>query len=177
VSAVRLLFAALLLAQIGLNVRAGEQDGMVVEESAEVVMNLHRENQNLKYQVDQLTAKVDLLQRELAATRLQLDAEKIDGGRVEQIAEKAVSEMIPNDISKLQVMEVNRKMRVAVVSGGLRAGMKVGMRFSVLRDNLVIAAVRLVEIRENFAGGLIENMEKDQFPEVGDRLILSNTQD
>lgn len=175
-SAGRLLFVALTSAQIGLNVRAGEPEALVVDESAQVVMDLHRENQNLKYQVDQLIAKVDSLQRELAATRLQLDAEKIDGGRVDQIAEKAVSEMIPNDITKLQVMEVNKKMRVAVVSGGLRAGMKVGMRFSVLRDNVVIAAVRLVEIRENFAGGLIENLEKDQFPEVGDRLILSNTQ-
>jgi len=177
VSVSRILIALFAFACCGKNVGAGDQQRLAEDESAQVVMDLHRENQDLRDQVVRLTEKVELLQRELASTRLQLDAEKNDGGGVDQIAEKLVSEMTSNDITKLQVMDVNRKMKVAVVSGGLRAGMKVGMKFSVLRDNLVIAVVRLVEVRENFAGGLIENVGKDQFPEVGDRLILSNTQD
>lgn len=165
-----------ILAALELDATAGGQGEGAADESAQVVMDLYRENQELKEQVNRLVIQLDELQRQLAETRSQLDMAKLDGGS-EQIAAKPVPEMTYNDITRLRVMDVNRKMKVAVVSGGLRAGMKTGMKFSIMRDDKVIAAIRLVEVRENFAGGLVDVVDTDRFPEVGDRLILSVTQD
>lgn len=147
------------------------------DEAVHVMMELYGENQRLKEQVVRLTEQVATLERKLADAMM-----KMDGLRGEGATEKAAPADLTTDVSladvaKLTVVEVNRRMGVAVVRGGARDGMKPGMRFSVVRGEDVIATLRLVDVRADISGGLIERTERDRYPESGDRLVLSSKQD
>lgn len=153
------------------------QQGLEDAESDQVVVELFRENRELKSQLLELENQAESLRRQLAEARSALDLLREESSAASAAVEAPTAGMSYRDVTQMRVMDVNRKMGVAVVSGGVRAGMKVGMRFSVLHDEAVIGEIRLVEVREYFAGGLIEKVEKDTFPVEGDRLILSTIQD
>ena len=147
------------------------------DEAVHVMMELYGENQRLKEQVVKLTEQVAGLEKKLAEAMM-----KIDGLRGGEVAEEAAPAVTTPDVSlanvaKLTVVEVNRRMGVAVVRGGARDGLKPGMRFSVVRGDDVIATIRLVDVRADISGGLIERTERDRYPENGDRLVLSSKQD
>jgi hypothetical protein len=147
------------------------------DEAAGVIVDLFENNKQLMAENKRLTSEVELLQRKLAEARLQLDL--LGGKSNEQLGEveKKISVAEIGDPAQLKVLEVNRDMMVAVTSGGIRSGMKIGMVFSVVRDNAALAVIRLTDVRENIAGGLIEDVYEDRFPIAGDRLILKKTQD
>jgi len=147
------------------------------DEAADVIVDLFENNKHLTAENKRLADEVELLQRKLAEARLQLD---LLGGKADEqrgAVEKNVSVVELGDPAQLKVLEVNRDMMVAVISGGIRSGMKIGMVFSVVRDNAALAVIRLTDVRENIAGGLIEDVYEDRFPVAGDRLILKKTQD
>lgn len=149
-------------------------------ETAEMLIFLQQENQRLVSQVTNLTRQVMLLELKLAETRVQLDmgiAGTVERAPVGSPKAMAVAPEVMSDPARLQVVDVNREMMVAVVSGGIRSGMKPGMRFSVVRGNDVLAVIRISDVRERIAGGLIEWNERMPFPEAGDRLVLRSTQD
>jgi hypothetical protein len=164
---VPVLVALLAMAMPG---RAGEQE----DEAAAVLVALHEQNAALAERVEALTREVEVLQRELAAARLQLDLAPEGGG---QVTRAAVDGNTGSDPTRLRVIEVNDAMGVAVVSGGRMAGLRVGMRFAVMREDRMIGMIRLVDVRERIAGGLMETMETDRRPRAGDRVILSSKQD
>ncbi|HMP35442.1 MAG TPA: hypothetical protein PKC67_13970 [Kiritimatiellia bacterium] len=149
-------------------------------ETAEMLILLQQENQRLASQVTNLTRQVMLLELKLAESRVQLDLGIAGGGERTPVGSPksmTVPPEVMSDPARLQVVEVNREMMVAVVSGGVRSGMKQGMRFSVVRGNDVLAVIRITDVRERIAGGLIEWNERMPFPEAGDRLVLRSTQD
>ena len=152
------------------SVYAGTAD---VGEPVEMLITLHQENQELKSQVSNLVSQIMALELRLAEVRMESDVKLVGqpGGTVR------IDKSVVVDPSKVEILEVNREMLVAVVSGGMRSGMKNGMKFSVVRDGEVLAVVRLTDVRESIAGGLIEWNGKRAFPEVGDRLVLRSMQD
>lgn len=141
-----------------------------------MLVQLHEENQRLVGEVSNLTQKVIALELKLAEARVSADETA-----VERAVGNGAAAMPPGDVAadpgRLQVVEIDRQMQVAVVNGGARAGMKPGMLFSVVRKDEVIATIRLTEVRERIAGGLVEWNGKTAFPEAGDRLVLRTTQD
>jgi hypothetical protein len=186
----RWLYTAFLWIAFGISVAMAGESGATGElenvdsglpydqaESEKLIVDLFERNQELVAENEALRANVESLQRSLAESRVLLD---LKGGApaatVEPVGNSTVG-AASVDANQLKILEVNREMMAAVISGGLRAGMKVGMKFSVVRDNETLAVVRLIEVRDNIAGGLIEKVEKNRFPIAGDRLVLRKTQD
>jgi hypothetical protein len=172
-------------AEVGTGIEAeteaeAEVDGLTViaAETAMVVEQLFRENRALLDEVASLRSERDRLEQELAEARVQLDMNKVQAVRGDQRAVDAAGAPVAyDDITRLRVLDVNRDMQVVVLSGGQRAGLRMGMKLSVIRGEAPVAEVRLIDVRESFAGGLIEKVEKGSFPETGDRLILNVKQD
>lgn len=151
-----------------------------MEEATLVAEALVVENQALREHVEEQVALVASLERQLAEALVQLDGVRMATPVVVAAASGGVpgeTVVMVDDLSRVRVLDVNRDQHVAVVSGGQRVGMKVGMRFYVLREEKMIARLRLIDVREQVAGGLIERVEKNVFPEEGDRLVLSSKQD
>lgn len=143
-----------------------------------MLVMLQQENLRLAGLVSNLTRQVLSLELKLAEARATMDMGLAgEGSPARVVPVKSLPADVVGDPTRLQVVEVNREMMVAVVSGGVRSGMKSGMRFSVVRGNDVLAVIRISEVRDRIAGGLIEWNEKMPFPESGDRLVLRSTQD
>jgi len=140
----------------------------VVEETAGRMSELEAENLRLQGLVEEL-------QRDLAEARVKIDLVEMDA--VEPAAGIATPDVNPEDLRGLQVVDVNRDMKVSVINGGSSSGIRAGMIFHVLRDEREIARLRVVEVRERIAGGLIEDINEGLLPEKGDRLVLSTKQD
>ena len=153
----------------GIQHEGGEADNMVVD--------LFDDNQRLKKKNAELQAEVENLQRLLAQERIKADLQTASADQTAVPDERRLADTSPVDANQLKVLEVNKDMMVAVVSGGFRAGMKVGMKFSVVRDDETVAIIRLIDIRDSVAGGLIEKSDDGRFPHEGDRLVLRKTQD
>lgn len=68
---------------------------------------------------------------------------------------------------------VSIKPEISLVIGniGSQQGVKVGTPFHVLRGNVLIASVLVVDVREKLCGAIIQNLVKESEPvKVGDRL-------
>jgi len=186
---IRLLLVGCFVAWSGNSMGAGQQgeidrrevvvvgSDLEIEDPAKLVVELFGRNRELTSEVARLNEEIEHLQRQLAEVRAKLDLQKDGTAGAAWVAEKPDAGLAYDDITRLRVLEVNREMKVVVISGGLRAGMKVGMTFSVLREDEVLGLVRIIDVREHIAGGLIEQVEKGRFPQVGDRLVLIRIQD
>jgi hypothetical protein len=158
----------------------GQPDDTAREEAVLVAEALAVENAILKEQLGSLRREVEALQVQLAEAMVHVDLARM---RVAEVPPAVAATrtmdagVMVDDLARVRILDVNRDQQVAVVSGGMRAGMKVGMRFHILREERIIAQLRLIDVRETVAGGLIERVEKNVFPESGDRLILSTRQD
>lgn len=146
-------------------------------EAKELVVGLYTENASLAARVAELETEIGILREELAAARVQADLLESEPVRINDAVPAERPELDAGDITQLKVLDVNAGMKVAVVSGGSRSGMKTGMRFAVMSENEFVGELRIVEVRDQIAGGLMENLVKGRMPQVGDRLILSSKQD
>ena len=155
------------------------ETGRPVDEASVMAAELFAENRELRSRLEAKEREVETLQGQLAETMAALDLARGSNPQTPVVGSPAVGTdaVEVTDIAQVRVLEVNRDMQVAVVSGGSGAGMKTGMRFYVLRGDRMIAQLKLVDVRDRVAGGLIERVEKGSFPEAGDRVILSSKQD
>lgn len=66
------------------------------------------------------------------------------------------------------VLAVNPDLRLAVLNVGLLQGARIGMPVVVLRGDLVIAELKIVDVRQRICGALIERTEKKFTLKTGD---------
>jgi predicted nuclease with TOPRIM domain len=78
---------------------------------------------------------------------------------------------VPSTLVDAIVISVRDEIALVVANLGQKQGVKVGMPFQVIRGDKLIGIVRVVDVREKFAGAVIQNLssEKDRI-RVGDRL-------
>jgi hypothetical protein len=76
----------------------------------------------------------------------------------------------------LTVLDVNRALKMVILSGGARQGMKPGMQFMAMRGASGIARVRIVDVRKTISGAVIEKLESGTYPERNDRLVMMRSQ-
>lgn len=75
------------------------------------------------------------------------------------------------------VMAYKDELALVVANLGARQGVKVGMPFEVIRDEKVIATIRIVDVRQKIAGALIQNLNSEgERIQVGDRLKIAALQ-
>ena len=66
------------------------------------------------------------------------------------------------------VLSVNPDLRLVVLNVGLLQGARIGMPVVVLRGDLVIAELKIVDVRQRICGALIERTEKKITLKTGD---------
>lgn len=75
-------------------------------------------------------------------------------------------------LETLRVLDVNRDLQMVIIGGGRRAGLQAGMSFLLMRDDAPTAQVRLVDVRREISGAVIERTEKGRTAAVTDRPVL-----
>ena len=71
-------------------------------------------------------------------------------------------------LAAVRVLEVNAKLKLVVLNIGTQNGARVGMPFTILRDDRVVAELRIVEVRRKVCGALIEKIENNVTLQAGD---------
>lgn len=64
------------------------------------------------------------------------------------------------NLAGAQILDVNEKLRLVVLNVGMFHGARVGMPFVILRGDKVVAELRVVEVRRNICGALVEKIEQ-----------------
>src|ERR1051325_7746291 len=72
-----------------------------------------------------------------------------------------------------KVVDVNKALRLVVLNLGRVNGVAVGMPFLIMRGDAVVGQVKVVDVREQISGALIEKTEPSPPIAVGDRVKLS----
>lgn len=74
-------------------------------------------------------------------------------------------------LTDASVVEVKPEFALIVANVGRTSGARVGMPFQVWRGNWRIGEVRIIDVREQFSGAVVQNLvSEDNTIQVGDRL-------
>lgn len=82
---------------------------------------------------------------------------------------------VKNDPSS-QVVFVDEPLGLVVINAGRNKDLKIGMAFHIIRQDKVIGRCKIVELRDQICGALIEEIRNNQSVQPGDRLILIATE-
>jgi hypothetical protein len=108
-----------------------------------------------------------------AEARLTLEAEVRNANKALGVGSSDAVEAAPvaATLTDASVISVRDELSLVVVNLGRAQGVKVGMPFQVSRGSTPIGAVRVVEVREKFAGAVIQHLNSEtNRVKVGDRL-------
>lgn len=117
---------------------------------------------------------IEQLQRLLSAVQKQKDvANELARTKVllatsEQPASARAGKAAEGTLESAAVLDVNPNLRVAVLNIGLLQGARVGMPLVVLRGDRVVAELKIVEVRRQICGAVIERTEKKVTFKAGD---------
>ena len=113
-----------------------------------------------------------------AAIRLDLEATMRESAKVLGInAPDAVSASPePSTLTDGMVVSIKDELNLVVANIGSRHGVKVGMPFDVVRGDNIVGTVRIVDVREKIAGGLIQYLTDRERIKTGDRLKVASQQ-
>jgi hypothetical protein len=81
----------------------------------------------------------------------------------------------PGALEAATVVDVNAKLQVVVLNVGQQAGVRVGMPFLVLRKDRLVGRVRVVEVRRQVCGAVIEEVEKGVTLTAGDAVRVARS--
>lgn len=80
---------------------------------------------------------------------------------------------LPASITDAIAISVKEDLSLVVINLGLKQGVKVGMPFRAMRGDKIIGRVQVVDVREKFAGAVIQHLSSENEPiKVGDRLMV-----
>ena len=75
------------------------------------------------------------------------------------------------DLMNAKVSAVKPELTCVVINAGAKQGVKVGSPFQVHRKNKLIGTIRVVDVRQAFAGSVIQNLVSDKDPiQLGDTI-------
>jgi hypothetical protein len=140
----------------------GEAQRQLVE-SLRALYLAEAERQRLVQQLQRLLAALQTgeeLAREVELTRELLAAV---GAPLATAADRLSEADRPAEpsLAAAQVLEVNPKLRLAVLNVGWLHGARVGMPMLVMRGERVVAELRIVEVRRRISGAVIERIDGD----------------
>lgn len=78
-------------------------------------------------------------------------------------------------LESAQVVSLNWSLQLAVINLGSEQGVRLGMPFAVIRDDRVIARLKVVEVRKKISGAVIETLDRGNAVKVGDRVRLTKS--
>lgn len=84
---------------------------------------------------------------------------------------------VPSTLVDAMVISIKEEWALVVMNVGGRQGVKIGMPFQVIRGDSEIGLIRVVNVRENISGAVIQSLDSDKNKiKVGDRLKVAAQQ-
>ncbi len=83
---------------------------------------------------------------------------------------------IAQSLADAQIVSINADLKTVVINAGSSHGVKVGMPFRVLRNNIVIGSIKILQTRETISAAIIEEVRGGQVFKLKDRVILATNQ-
>jgi len=78
---------------------------------------------------------------------------------------------VPSTLTDAMVISIKEELALVVANVGKKQGVKAGMPFKVIRGESLIGLVRVVNVRDEISGAVIQSLESDKNKiKVGDRL-------
>jgi cell shape-determining protein MreC len=157
----QIALAALVAGKTNETVTARLQQQLVEDARA-----LHLAETEQKRLIEQLQRLVSAVEQnrdvagELAKAKVLLDA----GKRVAAGAGR---------LGEAQVLDVNPRLQMIVLNAGRQQGVRLGMPFVVLRGDRVIGRAKVLEVRQQVCGALIEQVENGFKLQVGDHVQVT----
>lgn len=149
-----------------------ERETVEQREARLATLSLSEQNAALRQEVRAVREQVRRLTDTLAAVRMEADLYKarLDQGALEQWDEPAAALE-----GELRVLDVNPELRMVILDGGARRGVRPGLRLAVLRGDRAVARLAVVDVRPLLAGAIIEDTRPGLMPEAGDRVVPART--
>ncbi|MCS6770426.1 MAG: hypothetical protein NZ740_00180 [Kiritimatiellae bacterium] len=138
------------------------------EEAKLLARRLAEENARLRETVAALEAERDRLLARLAEGEMRADRWTLATAPLPS-AEPGGGDVAPDG---WPVVDASRELGLVALRGGVRDGLRPGLAVAIVRDGVVIARARVVEVRERIAGARVETQERGSFPEQGDRAVV-----
>jgi hypothetical protein len=81
---------------------------------------------------------------------------------------------VPSTLQDAMVVSIKEEWALVVANVGRKQGVKLGMPFKVIRGDSEIGLVRVVNVRDNISGAVIQSLDSDKDKiKVGDRLQVA----
>lgn len=153
---------------IATSVAMGAGADPAAEEADLLARRLVKENLELQAEIAGLRSERDgLLARlageQYASDRLQVVYERLPDATQERM------DVAPTG---WRVVDANRDLGLVALSAGSMDGLRSGLPLAVVRDGVVVARVKIVEVRERVAAARIEALADARFPQEGDRAVV-----
>ena len=152
---------------------ARDQELMMKAEEAEWAASaLSAEKEKLETEVVDLRMRVKELTVSLAEAMAELDAVNVSR-EMAPITESHVA-LADEGLTRtdIRLADVNADLNMVVLNAGSLDGVKLGMKFTILRENRAAARVRVVDVRDRMAGAVVEKQYMVTFPEKEDRVMM-----
>jgi len=89
---------------------------------------------------------------------------------VRSASNTGTAEAAPGDLHNGRVVSTKDEQGVIVLNLGARDGVKVGMPFSIFREDRPIAKALVVDVRKSICGAVVQEVSNNKVPvQVGDR--------
>lgn len=152
-------------------------DSQLQERLVESVRNLYvseQEKQKLMERLESLREALKTLLRSAEFTDMQaraaLEAElRLTAKLLEEARKDTDTTLTAVDLNNVSVMNVNPALSLVILNAGRVQGVTLNMPFVVLRNDLIVGNVRVVEVREKFSGAVIERFKAGDEIREGDR--------
>jgi hypothetical protein len=107
--------------------------------------------------------------------RATLEAEMRNAARALGVAPPETREAAsaPATLQDAMVISIEEQLALVVANVGTRHGVKVGMPFQVLQGDNIIGSVRVVDVRENISGAVIQDLADKSKIQLRDRLKVA----
>ena len=126
---------------------------------------LLQEKLDLEKRITTVRASLVLAQTEMDRLR----AEKDNGGLGKPVV--LIGDSGPS-LYEGQVVDVNLDLQLVILNLGRNQGLQHGMIFTRTRDGIPRGLVRVLDVRNDIAGAVIEENLEGDLPRRGDRLLL-----
>ncbi|MBU1909790.1 MAG: hypothetical protein KJ726_07080 [Verrucomicrobia bacterium] len=154
-----------------LELRPGASEAGESVESREArlaTLSLADQNVSLRQDLGVLKKQVRYLSEALAVVRIEADLYK---ARLDQSGLEAEWQPAGDLDGELRIREVNPELRMVILDGGARRGLRNGMPLVVVREGKPVARLIVVDVRAAVAGAVIEETRIRKEPAAGDRVI------
>ncbi|MFH0881056.1 MAG: hypothetical protein V2A34_15180 [Lentisphaerota bacterium] len=133
---------------------------------AEQVAELRKELEEARGRIEELTG-------ELAKAKLESDRTYAEQSAAapEKVPSGAASGN-PMTRGEIRLLDVNEDLNLVVLDVGGVEGIKAGMRFSVMRQSKIVGRVRVVDVRDQIAGAVVEDILPGKNPRKGDQAVM-----